>query len=72
MSLFSAARLELSERLAKMMDETMVPTDDDDYDYDSYDEDDEDDEACERPAERWAPLGAAATTPTTGPHTETR
>ena len=58
-----------------MMDETTVPTDDDEYEYDSYDDeedDEDDDEACERPAERWAPLGAAASTPTTGPYTETR
>jgi hypothetical protein len=54
-----------------MMDETTLPSDDDDYDYDSYDDED-DDEACERPAERWAPLGAAATSPSTPPHGESR
>lgn len=41
----------------KMMEETTVPTDES-YDYDSFDEHSE-----ERPAERWAPLGASATTP---------
>ena len=70
---YVAARLELSQRLAKMMDETAVPTDDE-YDYDSYEDEEEedDDDSNERPAERWAPLGAAATTPAAGVHTETR
>jgi len=35
-----------------------------DNEYDTYDEEDDedDDEELDRPAERWAPLGAAATT----------
>ena len=41
----------------KMMEETAVPTDES-YGYDSFDE-----QTTERPAERWAPLGAAVTTP---------
>ena len=44
-----------------MMDETAMLADNE---YDTYDEEDDedDDEELDRPAERWAPLGAAATT----------
>lgn len=49
--------------LAKMMEESRVISDDN-YDYDSFDEQSNE---SERPAERWAPLGAAADPkPTTG------
>ncbi|XP_064599758.1 RUN domain-containing protein 1-like [Liolophura sinensis] len=41
-----------------MMEETMTAITDESYEYDSFD-----DQNYERPAERWAPLGAAATSP---------
>lgn len=48
---------------SRMMEESRVISDDN-YDYDSFDEQSNE---SERPAERWAPLGAAADPkPTTG------
>lgn len=41
-----------------MMEETQVSITDESYDYDSFDE-----QSDERPTERWAPLGAASTSP---------
>lgn len=41
-----------------MMEETTTAVTDESYEYDSFD-----DQNYERPAERWAPLGAAATSP---------
>lgn len=49
-----------------MMEEAAVVTDESVPDYDSFDEQND-----ERPTERWAPLGAAATSPAPS-HTETR
>ena len=49
-----------------MMEETQVSVTDESYDYDSFDE-----QSDERPTERWAPLGAAATSPAPY-HSETR
>ena len=44
-----------------MMEETQVNVANESYDYDSFDE-----QTDERPTERWAPLGAVASSP--GPY----
>jgi hypothetical protein len=45
----------------RMMEETQVNVANESYDYDSFDE-----QIDERPTERWAPLGAVASSP--GPY----
>jgi len=51
-----------------MMEEAAVATDESvDVDYDSFDE-----QIYDRPAERWAPLGAAASSPIPSSATEAR
>ena len=60
------APLALSLPLPKMMEETSVHTDES-CEYDSFDE-----HNYERPAERWAPLGAAASSPQPGSMCEFR